>query len=49
MRVWWRFTQRLEQPGRHQDRHIMRPAVQHPGGLFGRQPGGQPAAGKPSK
>ena len=35
-----RIAQRLEQPRGHQDRHIMRLAVQHPSRLLRRQAGG---------
>ena len=37
------IAQRLEQPGGDQHRDIMRLAVQHPGRLLRRQPGGQSA------
>ena len=39
--VWRRIAQRLEQPRRHQHRHIMRLAIQHPRRLFRRQAGRQ--------
>ena len=32
-----RIAQRFKQPGRDQDRHIMRLAIEHPGHLFRRQ------------
>ena len=35
VRRW--VAQRLEQPRRHQNRHIMRLAIEHPGRLFRRQ------------
>ena len=39
--VWRRIAQRLEQSRRHQDRHIMRLAIQHPRRLLRRQAGRQ--------
>lgn len=37
--VGWRIAQRLEQMRRHQNRHIMRLAIQHASHLFRGQPG----------
>jgi len=39
--VWRRIAQRLEQACGHEDRHIMRLAIQHPRRLFRRQTGRQ--------